>query len=188
MMMKKILILVFAIFTMSIAGVDAQSQKKMKGKLVKAPGSKTIRNELPDKNFFRAVGNGVSTRESSAKIKAEMTAKRAISEQIKQNMQTVTEQYTSELDAGEQAEFQQSMQNMTVVAAKNILSGVVPGGYELYYKKKEGKYNAYVMMEVSKEVVKKAMANQLSKDNKLKLEFDKQKFQNVFDSEMAKIE
>lgn len=186
--MKKTVLIILTFFVVSIINIDAQSQNKMRGKKVDVPGTKTIRKTESDKNYYRAVGNALSTRESSAKIKAMMQAKRIISEEINQSVKSLTETYTNETEVGDQAEFEQSMESLTSVATKNVLSGVTTAGYEMYYKKKNKKYNAYVLLEVKKEDIKNALLDNISKDDKLKVQFDKEKFKKVFDAEMEKLE
>ncbi len=182
--MKKSFLIVIAILTIGISNLEAQSQKKIRGKKVDVPGWETIRKTESDKHYYRAEGNALSTRESSAKTKAMMQAKRMLSEEIQQKVKSVSEMYTNEAEIGDQTEFMQSMESLTMVSTKNILLGVSISGYELYFKKKNNKYNAYVLLEVKKEDIKNALINEISKDDKLNLKFNKEKFKEVFDKEM----
>lgn len=184
--MKKVLLLCVAIIALAAVDVSAQSQKKMMGKAVDVPGTKKIGKTEADKKFFRGYGNAKGSTERSAKMKAEMEAKRLITEQVKVTVKTASESYMKEVEVGDAVDFQSSMENMTITAANNVLSGAVPAGYELFYLKKEDKYNAYVMYELDKEEMQNSLTNQISKDEKLRVEFDKEKFRKNFESEMDK--
>ena len=59
---------------------------------------------------------------------------------------------------------------------------------EKVFQSKEGQYQYYINVEMSKEPVVKNAVDAISKDEKLALEFDKFQFQKTFDAEMAKLE
>jgi hypothetical protein len=56
------------------------------------------------------------------------------------------------------------------------------------FKEKDGKYTYYVAIEMSKEPVVNNVADRISKDAKLQLDFDKHQFQKIFNEEMEKFE
>ncbi|HPI70037.1 MAG TPA: hypothetical protein PLF99_01795, partial [Tenuifilaceae bacterium] len=52
---------------------------------------------------------------------------------------------------------------------------------------KEGKYVTYVAVEVAKDELLNNISNKISKDDRLRLDYDKMKFENIFNQEMEKL-
>jgi CRISPR/Cas system CSM-associated protein Csm5 (group 7 of RAMP superfamily) len=59
---------------------------------------------------------------------------------------------------------------------------------EKVFKENDGKYTYYIAIEMSKEPVVNNVADRISKDAKLQLDFDKHQFQKIFNEEMEKFE
>jgi hypothetical protein len=59
---------------------------------------------------------------------------------------------------------------------------------EKVFKEKDGKYTCYIAVEMSKEALATNIADRISKDAKLQLDFDKHQFKKAFDEEMEKFE
>jgi len=53
---------------------------------------------------------------------------------------------------------------------------------------KEGKYSVYVAVEVAKDEMLNNISDRISKDDRLRLDYDKMKFENIFNEEMSKLE
>ena len=58
---------------------------------------------------------------------------------------------------------------------------------EKVFKETDNNYSYWVAIEMSKESVLESMNNRISKDKKLQLDYDKMKFEEVFNSEMEKL-
>ena len=58
---------------------------------------------------------------------------------------------------------------------------------EKIFKETDNKYTYWVAIEMSKQEVLKSMNNKISKNKKLQLDYDKMKFEEVFNSEMTKL-
>ena len=54
-------------------------------------------------------------------------------------------------------------------------------------KSDEDKYSVWVVMEMSRQSVFKDMNNKISKDEKLQLDYDKMKYEKIFNAEMEKL-
>jgi hypothetical protein len=52
---------------------------------------------------------------------------------------------------------------------------------------KNGKYHGFVAIEVDKDDVLNGINRKISNDNKLQLDYDKQKFQEIFEGEMEQM-
>ncbi|MDR3226709.1 MAG: hypothetical protein LBT56_03450, partial [Prevotellaceae bacterium] len=59
---------------------------------------------------------------------------------------------------------------------------------EKTFPEKDGRITYYIAIEMSKELLVNNIANRISKDAKLQLDFDKHLFQKVFNEEMEKFE
>ena len=49
-----------------------------------------------------------------------------------------------------------------------------------------GKYKVYVSLELAGEEIMNAMANRIKNDDKLRIDFEYEKFKKVFEEEMSK--
>jgi hypothetical protein len=59
---------------------------------------------------------------------------------------------------------------------------------EKTFTEKDGKITYYIAIEMSKEQVVNSIADRISKDAKMQLDFDKHQYLKVFDEEMKKFE
>ena len=53
-------------------------------------------------------------------------------------------------------------------------------------KTPDGKYKVYVSLELAGEEIMNAMANRIKNDDKLRIDFEYEKFKKVFEEEMSK--
>jgi len=58
---------------------------------------------------------------------------------------------------------------------------------EKIFKEQDGSYSYWIAIEAGKKEVFDKLDAKISNDAKLKLDYDKQKFQNIFDQEMKKL-
>ena len=58
---------------------------------------------------------------------------------------------------------------------------------EKVFKETDNGYSYWVAIEMSKDAVLESLSNKISKDKKLQLDYDKMKFEEVFNSEMEKL-
>ncbi len=140
-----------------------------------------------DKNFFRASATAKSANLNTAKQKALLNAKQTLAANIASTIKSVTENYVNEMDAAGASEFEQSYQNMTKEVVNQKLSSVTVT-CEKYYEAEGGGYEAFVAVEMSKEEIVAAAENAISKDKKLEVMYDREKFRQKFDEEMSKLQ
>ena len=114
-----------------------------------------------NKEYFRASSMGLSTDMSIAKKKA-MTEARAEIDESKSRYQSLTRTVV-----------EQELSGTRVICEKTM-------------KTPDGKYKVYVSLELAGEEIMNAMANRIKNDDKLRIDFEYEKFKKVFEEEMSK--
>ena len=144
-----------------------------------------------NKNFFRVTSSGISKDLETAKKKAIMNAKSELSGNIRSTMKVVTDQYTNSTTVGDNEQFENKFEELARNVVKEIVSDLdvieVEAMKETDKKSDEDKYSVWVVMEMSRQSVFKDMNNKISKDEKLQLDYDKMKYEKLFNAEMEKL-
>lgn len=141
-----------------------------------------------DAKTFRGTGIGISQDQGTAKTKARLDANRNLAEGINVKIKAVTDRYTNELEVGDASEFERKFEDLTRQVINQEMNNVAVACQKMMQSKKDGKYTCYMAVEVDKDQILNNIKNQVSKNAKLKLDYDKMKFEQVFNEEMAKIE
>ena len=128
-----------------------------------------------NKEYFRAI----------AKKKAMTEARAEIATAINAKVKSVTDSYVSSYQQGENDESKSRYQSLTRTVVEQELSGtrVI---CEKTMKTPDGKYKVYVSLELAGEEIMNAMANRIKNDDKLRIDFEYEKFKKVFEEEMSK--
>jgi hypothetical protein len=140
-----------------------------------------------DKDYFRTSQLGKSPDLATAKKIALQNAKAELAGNIQSLIKAVTENYTNQRTVADQQEFENKFDENARAVVNQTLNDVKVIG-EKIFKENDGKYTFYIAIEMSKESVLNKVADRISKDAKLQLEFDKYQFQKIFDEEMQKFE
>jgi hypothetical protein len=139
-----------------------------------------------DKKYFRASAMSTSSDLSLAKEKALLQAKQRLVTLINSSTKSVTDRYVNEREMGDASEFEQKFENMTREVADETINNIVVI-CEKASVMKDGKYHGFVAIEVDKDDVLNGINRKISNDNKLQLDYDKQKFQEIFEGEMEQM-
>ncbi len=140
-----------------------------------------------NKDYFRAKQVGESTDLSTAKKIAEQNAKAELAGNVESLIKRVTDQYTNQRSVGDKKEFENKFEEISREVVRQDLRDVKIIGEKLY-KTKDGIYQYWIAVETSKETTLTGIFDGISKDAKLKLDFDKQQYEKIFDEEMKKYE
>jgi hypothetical protein len=140
-----------------------------------------------DKDYFRAVGTGVSTDMEMAKKIALTNAQRKIAESITTVAKTTTEIFSKQVTADNQSEFASSASTIVRTSANESLSNIKIVDEKLFEKGSQG-YEAWVVIETSAKAVSDRAIKGLSSSKALKVESDLEKFRKVFEEEMSKLD
>jgi hypothetical protein len=180
----------FLIAVMAVAGVvimGCKSTKSVQSDSTEVSVPFSDKEYRTDKDYFRASQNGKSPDLATAKKIALQNAKTELAGNIQSLIKAVTENYTNQRTVGDKQEFENKFEENARAVVNQTLNDVKIIG-EKVFKEKDGKYTYYVAIEMSKEPVVNNVADRISKDAKLQLDFDKHQFQKVFDDEMQKFE
>jgi hypothetical protein len=181
------LFLIPAIAVLSLAGCKAKKKS-----IQKESGAVEITVPFSDSKFrtdndaFRAKQVGKSPDLATAKKIAFQNAKAEMAGNIQSMVKRVTDQYTNQRTVGNAQDFENKFEELAREVVDLQLSNVREIG-EKIFKETDGGYSYWIAIEAGKKEVFDKMDQKISSDAKLKLDYDKQKFQNIFDSEMKKL-
>lgn len=181
------LLLIPAIAVLTLAGC-----KSKKTPIQKEQGSIEISVPFSTKEFrsdednFRAKQVGKSPDLATAKKIAFQNAKSEMAANINSTIKRVTDQYTNQRTVGNKQEFENKFEELAREVVNLEISNVREIG-EKIFKETDGSFSYWIAIEAGKKTIFDKVDAKISNDAKLKLDYDKQKFQNIFDAEMKKL-
>jgi hypothetical protein len=182
------LLLIPAIAVMALTGCKSKKQTPVQ----KETGAVEISVPFSGKEYrsdnenFRAKQIGKSPDIATAKKIAFQNAKAEMAGNINSVIKRVTDQYTNQRTVGNTQEFENKFEELAREVVNMEMSNVKEIG-EKIFKESDGAYSYWIAIEASKKDVFDKLDSKISSDAKLKLDYDKQKFQQIFDSEMKKL-
>jgi hypothetical protein len=182
------LLLIPAVAALALAGCKSKKstpvQKETGAVEISVPFSgKEFRS---DENNFRAKQVGKSPDMATAKKIAFQNAKAEMASNINSTMKRVTDQYTNQRTVGNTQEFENKFEELSREVVNLEMANVKEIG-EKIFKEPDGAYSYWIAIEAGKKAVFDKLDARIANDAKLKLDYDKQKFQQIFDSEMKKL-
>lgn len=147
----------------------------------------TSKQYRSNKDFFRARQVGESTDLATSKKIAEQNAKAELAGNIQSVIKSVTDQYTNQRTVEDKVEFENKFEELSRQVVFQDLKEINIIGEKLY-RKKDGIYQYWIVVEGSKEMVYNDVLNRINNDAKLQLDFDKYQFEKIFNEEMKKFE
>jgi hypothetical protein len=140
-----------------------------------------------DAEFFRASNVGKSSDMAMSREKALTLTKARLASLIGSKIKSVTERYANEMDAGGASEFSQTFENMTRDVVNQQLADVTII-CEKTFEAEGGGYETFMALEVSKDVIYNGIDKGISRDKKLEVMYDREKFREKFDEEMKNLD
>lgn len=136
--------------------------------------------------FFRANSIGESQDQVTSKKKALANARAELAASIQTTVKAVTDNYTNsrEMNNKEQVEERFEQLNREIVDQK--LTGIKTICEKLM-KTNNDTYKTYIAIELSAEDLVATYNERLSKDDRLKIDYDYEKFKETFEKEMEKM-
>jgi predicted NAD-dependent protein-ADP-ribosyltransferase YbiA (DUF1768 family) len=165
---------------------------RSKKDLAKETGATQITVPLSGKEYnsndeyFRTKSSGKSPDLTAAKKIALNNAKAEMAGLIQATVKRVTDNYTNQRSIGDRQEYTNKFEEMTREVVNLKLSDVKIIGEEIY-KEANNSYTYWIAIEASKESVLNGLNASISKNEKLKLDYDKMKFEQIFNEEMNKL-
>lgn len=139
-----------------------------------------------DKNYFRADASATSQDMSLSREKALAAAKQKIAGLINTKIKSVTDRYVNETEVNGNSDFEQKFENLTREVVNQTLVDIAIV-CERNFQEETGKYTTYVAIEIDKETMLNGINSGISKDQKLRVDYDKMKFEQIFNEEMEKL-
>lgn len=133
--------------------------------------------------YFRANSLGESTDQVMAQKKAHSNAKAALAGSIETTVKAVIDNYFSSYQADGKIEDKSRYEGLSREVIQQKLNGIKTI-CEKVTKTKSGTYKTYVAIELAGEEILNAMNERLSKDTKLEIDFQYDKFKKELEKEM----
>jgi hypothetical protein len=136
-----------------------------------------------DNEYFRANNSGESTSQSMAKKKAMSNARLDLAAAIETQVKAVIDNYFSSYTSGQEIEDKERYEGLSREVINQELNGIRTI-CEQFTKTESGNYKCYVAIELAGDEILNGMKNRISDDEKLKLDFQYEKFKEEFEKEM----
>jgi ribulose bisphosphate carboxylase small subunit len=141
---------------------------------------------MSTKDAFRATATGESMDRETAKKKAKSNAMSELSKSISATLKVVGDNYVNSSEFNNKEEITETFQEMTRTVVDQNLKGAVEICEKLT-QKPDGSYVSYVAIELSGERLANSYAEKLAANEKLKADYNYEKFKDTFNKEMEKM-
>ena len=185
---KSILTLVVLLMAIAISGCKS----KEKAASSKDQGETLIEvycsgpEYFSNAEYFRANQVGESVDQATAKKKAMSNARADLAAAVQTTVKGVIDNYVNSRELNNVEEAEARFESLTREVINQKLTGVKTI-CEKTTKTADGKYKTYIAIELAGDELMNAMNDRLSKDAKLKIDYDYEQFKKTFDSEMDKL-
>lgn len=168
---------------------------KKKKKVVETPKPKgeVLINEyctgdqyMSTKEAFRSTATGESMDRETAKKKARSNAQAELAKTINSTMKIVGDNYVNSTEFNNKEEVTETFQEM----ARTVVDQEIRGAIEICEKltqREDGTYVSYVALELSGQKIADAYSQGLSQNEKIKADYNYEKFKDTFEKEMDKM-
>jgi hypothetical protein len=116
--------------------------------------------------YYRSVGKGVSSRDDVARSKAELDARAGLAQQVKTNIQAVTDDYQQETSGQHVDEAVARFETLVREITNVTIADLRMIGTEKYLSE-DGKYTVYVAFEIKKAAMYRTMKKLARADERL---------------------
>ncbi len=140
-----------------------------------------------NKKYFRANSIGESLDQITSKKKAMANAKADLASSINTTIKGTIDNYVKSSEFNNTEEVLENFESLTREVINQELTGIKTI-CEKQTKTKEGKYKTYIALELSADKLVTKMNERLSKDERLRIDYNYEKFKDTFDKEMEKLE
>ncbi len=179
----------FAIISLSIVSCKSKKtisiEKENKSTEISIPFS--TKEYFSDKETFRVKANGNSIDLATAKKIAMQNAKTELAGLVQSTIKKVTDQYTEQRTVNNQQDFNNKFEEMAREVTNQQLIDVKVIGEKLF-KEQNNTYTFWIAIEANKQDVLNGIQKGVSSQKKLEQDYDKKKFEEIFNSEMEKLD
>ncbi len=141
-----------------------------------------------DDKYFRASHNAESADMSTAKKIAMQQARAALATKVENTVKRTTDNYVQQQDVNDKQEVKRKFEDISRTVVRQELHDLRTNCTQATKNKDSGDYTYYVNLEMSKKALVEGINDQISKQEELELEYDKQKFEDTMEKEMKKLD
>lgn len=139
-----------------------------------------------DNSAFRANSLGESMDQVMSRKKALSNARAELASNIETTVKAVTDNYLNSREFNNKEEAEERFESLNREVVNQRLSGVKVICEKLT-KTTEGRYKTYLAVELSTNDLITSYNERLSKEERLKIDYDYEKFKKTFEEEMSKM-
>lgn len=140
-----------------------------------------------DDKVFRANSLGESMDQATAKRKALSQARADLAAAINTQVKTVIDNYVNSREMNNREEVAERYESLAREVVDQRLTGTRTICEKMMKVQATGNYKAYVAIELSAQDLLTAYNERLSQDERLRIDYDYEKFKETFDKEMDKL-
>lgn len=173
--------------------VACKSKEKTVAKEVKSRGEVEIieycsgEEYFSNAKFFRATATGESIDRETAKKKARSNAMSELGKSINATMKIVGDNYVNSTEFNNKEEVTETFNELARTVVEEQIMGAVKICDKLTQKSDDGKYVSYIALELSGQKIAEKYHEGLSKNEKIKAEYNYENFKKTFEEEMNKL-
>jgi hypothetical protein len=139
------------------------------------------------KENFRANAVGESMDQNTSKRKALNEARTQLASSIQTTIKATTDNYVNSREFNNKEEVLERFESLSREVVNQQLNGTRTI-CERLTKTPQGTFKTYIAIELASEEMLKSMNDRLSRDERLRIDYDYEKFKETFDKEMEKFE
>ena len=165
-----------------------------KNKDIKAPDGEVLISEycsgeeyFTNNEFFRANGLGESMDQATAKKKALSNARADLASAINTTIKGTIDNYVNSREMNNKEEVEERFEGLTREVINQELKGTKTICQKAVKVTANGNYKYYVALELSGQDLLAKMNERLGSDERLKIDYDYEKFKDTFNEEMEKL-
>ena len=138
-----------------------------------------------DKDHFRATATGESMSRETAKKMARSNAEARLARSINSTIEIVTDNYVNSSKFNNAEEVTETFNDLARTVVDQQLSGAITA-CERLTQKSDGNYVSYMAIELSGDELVSRYNERLSQDERIRADYNYEKFKETFEAEMAK--
>ncbi|MDV3309148.1 MAG: LPP20 family lipoprotein [Cyclobacteriaceae bacterium] len=175
-------LMLFALAALYVAGCKSKALPKGEEEVnIPCSGSDYFTNA----KFFRANSLGESMDLAASKKKALANARGELAASIQTTVKAVTDNYLNSREMNNKEEIEERFEQLNREVVNQKLQGIKTI-CEKQVKTNDGTYKTYIAIELSADDLVASYNERLSKDERLRIDYDYEKFKETFNQEMEK--
>lgn len=139
-----------------------------------------------DKDHFRATATGESMDRETAKKMARSNAEARLARTINSTIEIVTDNYVNSSSFNNKEEVTETFNDLARTVVNQQLAGAITA-CERLTQKTDGSYVSYMAVELSGSELVSRYNERLSQDERIRAEYNYEKFKETFNAEMDKL-